>query len=103
MWFPAAAVALVLAGAIRIRRKAIRPAKDREKKRGEDFLSPAHSSFPDILISCRIRRYYTWRFLLDPSFRYHGLPFGCTSSRMVPSSSERGGGGGKNSERRGPL
>src|SRR3990170_731420 len=100
MLFAASAVALVLAGAIRIRRKAIRRAKDREKKRGEDFLSPAHSSFPDILISCRIRRYYTWRFLLDPSFRYHGLPFGCTSSRMVPSSSERGGGLDKTVKRR---
>src|SRR4030065_208961 len=39
-------------------------------------------------------------FLLVSSFRYLNPLFGCTSSRMVPSSSERGGGLDKTLKRR---
>src|SRR4030067_1651257 len=97
MGFAASAVALAPARAIRIRGKAIRRAKDREKN-GERTSSPL-----DILISCTIARFYTWMFLLDSSFRYLNASFGCTSSRMVPSSSERGGGAEQPLNRRDPL
>src|SRR4030065_1876909 len=87
---------------IRIHREG-NPARERpEKKTGRGLPLPFRS-FPDILISCRIRRFYTWMFLLDSSFRYLNASLGCASSRMVPSSSEGGGGVDKTLKRRAPL
>src|SRR4030066_1474543 len=92
-------VALVPARAIRIHREG-NPARERPGKKTGRGLPLPFRSFPDILISCRIRRFYTWMFLLDSSFRYLNASLGCASSRMVPSSSERGGGLDKTLKRR---
>src|SRR3972149_5246673 len=99
MGFAASAVVLVPARAIRIHREG-NPARERPGKKTGRGLPLPFRSFPDILISCRIRRFYTWMFLLDSSFRYLNASLGCASSRMVPSSSERGGGLDKTLKRR---